>query len=104
MKQIWTYDGPVEEAFCPQSVTLVLEHDIDISRGSMLIGTRPSAGREHRAAGAKSAGCTRARCSAGKKYFLKHTTHTVQVVVTEIVNKLNMVDARNRSRARRNSR
>ena len=27
----------------------------------------------------------------GKKYFLKHTTHTVQVVVTEILNKLNMV-------------
>src|SRR3954453_17943659 len=26
VKQIWTYDGVVEEAFCPQSVTLVLEH------------------------------------------------------------------------------
>ena len=26
----------------------------------------------------------------GKRYFLKHTTHTVQVEVTEIVNKLNM--------------
>jgi bifunctional enzyme CysN/CysC/sulfate adenylyltransferase subunit 1 len=26
----------------------------------------------------------------GKKYFLKHTTHTVQAAVTEIVNKLNM--------------
>ena len=25
----------------------------------------------------------------GKKYFLKHTTHTVQVAVTEIVSKLN---------------
>mgnify|MGYP001548452526 FL=1 len=27
---------------------------------------------------------------AGKKYYLKHTTHTVQVAVTEIVNKLNL--------------
>ena len=26
----------------------------------------------------------------GRKYFLKHTTHTVQVAVTEILNKLNM--------------
>ena len=26
----------------------------------------------------------------GKKYFLKHTTHTVQCVVTDLVNKLNM--------------
>src|SRR4051812_19409067 len=25
VKEIWTYDGPVHEAFCPQSVTLVLE-------------------------------------------------------------------------------
>ena len=25
-----------------------------------------------------------------KKYFLKHTTHTVQVVVTELIDKLNM--------------
>ena len=26
----------------------------------------------------------------GKRYFLKHTTHTVQVVVTSLINKLNM--------------
>lgn len=26
----------------------------------------------------------------GKKYYLKHTTHTVQVSVTEIVNRLNL--------------
>ena len=38
VKQIWTYDGPLQEAFCPQSVTLVLEHDIDISRGDMIVG------------------------------------------------------------------
>src|SRR5712671_1681581 len=38
VKEIWTYDGPQTEAFCPQSVTLVLEQDIDISRGDMIIG------------------------------------------------------------------
>ena len=38
VKEIWSYDGPLQEAFCPQSVTLVLEHDIDISRGNMIIG------------------------------------------------------------------
>src|SRR5207249_271819 len=26
VKGIWTYDGPLAESFCPQSVTLVLEH------------------------------------------------------------------------------
>jgi sulfate adenylyltransferase subunit 1 len=38
VKDIWTYDGPLEEAFCPQSVTLCLEHDIDVSRGDMIVG------------------------------------------------------------------
>src|SRR5205823_6281121 len=38
IKELWTYDGPLEEAFCPQSVTVVLNEDIDISRGDMLVG------------------------------------------------------------------
>ncbi|MEY4813290.1 MAG: Bifunctional enzyme CysN/CysC [Verrucomicrobiota bacterium] len=89
VKQIWTYDGPVQEAFCPQSVTLVLEHDIDISRGSMLVGLDhlPGSTTELQA----EVCWMHARAlQPGKKYFLKHTTHTVQVVVTEIVNKLNL--------------
>jgi len=31
VKDIWIYDGSLQEAFCPQPVTLVLEHDIDVS-------------------------------------------------------------------------
>src|SRR3989475_7002178 len=38
VKEISTYDGSLREAFCPQSITLVLEHDIDISRGDMIVG------------------------------------------------------------------
>jgi sulfate adenylyltransferase subunit 1 len=90
VKQIWTYDGPVNEAFCPQSVTLVLDQDIDVSRGSILIGTDhlPGASTQLQA----EVCWMHARpLQPGRKYFLKHTTHTVQVVVTEIVNKLNMV-------------
>ena len=89
VKQIWTYDGPVQEAFCPQSVTLVLEHDIDISRGSMLVGLDhlPGSTTELQA----EVCWMHARAlQPGKKYFLKHTTQTVQVVVTEIVKKLNL--------------
>ena len=89
VKQIWTYDGPVKEAFCPQSVTLVLEHDIDVSRGSMLIGTDhlPGASSDLHA---EICWMHPRALTAGKKYFLKHTTHTVQVVVTELINKLNV--------------
>src|SRR5438874_1267938 len=38
VKEIWTYDGALDEAFCPQSVTLVLADDVDVSRGSTLVG------------------------------------------------------------------
>ena len=37
VKSIDTYDGPLEEAFAPMSVTLTLEDDIDISRGDMIV-------------------------------------------------------------------
>jgi len=89
VKQIWTYDGPVAEAFCPQSVTLVLEHDIDISRGSMLIGLDdlPGASTDLHA---EICWMHPRALQAGKKYFLKHTTQTVQVAVTEITHRLNL--------------
>jgi bifunctional enzyme CysN/CysC len=37
VKAITTFDGELEEAFAPQSVTLTLEDEVDISRGDMLV-------------------------------------------------------------------
>ncbi len=37
IKDIVTYDGNLEQAFPPQSVTITLEEEIDISRGDMLV-------------------------------------------------------------------
>jgi sulfate adenylyltransferase subunit 1 len=89
VKEIWTYDGSVKEAFCPQSVTLVLADDIDISRGSMIIGPDylPGFTTELQA---EICWMHSRPLQAGKKYFLKHTTHTVQVMVVELVNQLNV--------------
>ncbi len=39
IKSIDTFDGEVEEAFAPMSVTITLEDDIDISRGDMIVRT-----------------------------------------------------------------
>jgi sulfate adenylyltransferase subunit 1 len=89
VKEIHTFDGPIKEAFCPQSVTLVLEHDIDISRGSMIISTDHlpgSASELH----AEICWMHTRPLQAGKKYFLKHTTHTVQVVVTAVTSRLDL--------------
>ncbi|NQZ77715.1 MAG: GTP-binding protein [Ekhidna sp.] len=39
IKSIDTYEGSVEEAFAPMSVTITLMDDIDISRGDMIVRT-----------------------------------------------------------------
>ncbi len=39
IKAIDTFDGPVDEAFAPMSITLTLEDEIDISRGDMIVRT-----------------------------------------------------------------
>jgi bifunctional enzyme CysN/CysC/sulfate adenylyltransferase subunit 1 len=89
VKEIRTYDGPVPEAFCPQSVTIVLEHDVDVSRGSILIGPEllPGSSSELQA---KVCWMHSRPLQPGRKYFVKHTTQTVQAVVTGLVNRLNM--------------
>ena len=89
VKDIWTYDGPLAEAFCPQSVTLCLQHDIDVSRGDMIVGTDNLPGRS---ADLQARVCWMHQrpLQAGKKYFLKHTAQTVQAIVTQIESRINM--------------
>jgi bifunctional enzyme CysN/CysC/sulfate adenylyltransferase subunit 1 len=89
VKDIWTHDGPLAEAFCPQSITLVLEHDLDVSRGDVLIGpeTLPGVSADLRA---KVCWMGQRPLQGGKKYFLKHTTQTVQAVVTCLESRISM--------------
>jgi bifunctional enzyme CysN/CysC/sulfate adenylyltransferase subunit 1 len=89
VKDIWTYDGSREEAFCPQSVTLCLEHDIDVSRGDMIVGLESLPGRSSELQ-ARVCWMHQRKLEAGKKYFLKHTTQTVQAVVTQLESRINM--------------
>ena len=89
VKEIHTLDGPLQEAFSPQSVTLVLEHDIDISRGSMIVDLEQPIGAGTDLFG-KICWMHPRPLQRGKKYFLKHTSQTVQVVVTDIVHRLNI--------------
>ncbi len=89
VKEIWTYDGPVPEAFCPQSVTLRLEHDIDVSRGHLIIGPDhlPGGSSDLRA---NVCWMHSRPLQAGRKYWLKHTTQSVQAVVTAINHRLDI--------------
>jgi sulfate adenylyltransferase subunit 1 len=89
VKEIWTLDGPLPEAFSPQSVTLVLEHDIDVSRGDVFVDPNDLPGAScdlH----AKVCWMHPRPLQSGKKYFLKHTTQTVQAMVTSIEHRINV--------------
>ena len=89
VKQIWTIDGPLEEAFSPQSVTIVLEHDLDISRGDVIVDAAdlPGASTELHA---KICWMNPRPLTPGKQYLLKHTTQTVKAAVTAIENRINI--------------
>ncbi|HEY1787862.1 MAG TPA: GTP-binding protein [Verrucomicrobiae bacterium] len=89
VSDIWMHDGSLTEAFCPQSVTLCLAHDIDVSRGDIIVGTEnlPGCSKDLRA---RVCWMQSRPLQANKKYFLKHSTQTVQAVVTTLENRINM--------------
>jgi bifunctional enzyme CysN/CysC/sulfate adenylyltransferase subunit 1 len=86
---IWIYDRPLDEAFCPQSVTVCLEHDIDISRGDMIVGLENLPGRSSELH-AQVCWMHARPLQPGKKFFLKHATQTVQAIVTKLESRINM--------------
>ncbi|HVU28494.1 MAG TPA: GTP-binding protein [Verrucomicrobiae bacterium] len=89
IKEIWTYDSSLAEAFCPQSVTLCLAHDIDVSRGDVIVGPENLPGHSAELH-ARICWMHQRPLQAGKKYFLKHATQTAQAVVTQIENRVDM--------------
>ena len=89
VKGIWTYDGSLQEAFCPQSITLVLEHDLDVSRGDMIVSLENLPGLSgdlH----ARICWMHQRPLQSGNKYFLKHTNQTVQAIVTSVNSRINI--------------
>lgn len=89
VKEIWTYDGRLEEAFSPQSVTLVLEDDIDVSRGDMIVGMDLLPGHSADLS-ARVCWMDKRPLQRGKKYFLKHGTQTVQAMVSNLDSRINI--------------
>src|SRR5262249_22565196 len=87
VKELWTYDGPLNEAFCPQPVTVLLTDDVDISRGDMLVGmdTLPGMTADLHA---RVCWMHPRPLQAGKRYFLKQTSNTVIAVVKSIESRI----------------
>ena len=89
VKQIWSWDGPFNEAFCPQPVTILLENDLDVSRGDMLVGldTLPGVTAELHA---RVCWMHPRPLQPGKKYLLKQTSNTVMAAVKSIESRINI--------------
>ena len=84
IKRIDTARGPVPEAFSPMSVTLLLNDDLDVSRGDMFCRphNQPAATQDIEA---MMCWMTDARSlTAGSRLVVKHTTRTVKAIVRDL--------------------
>jgi sulfate adenylyltransferase large subunit len=82
--RIDTFDGPVDEAVAPMSVTLLLEADVDVSRGDLIChpDDAPELARDIEAT---ICWMTDAPLRAGGRYAIKHATHAARAIVEEVV-------------------
>ena len=83
VKEIVTYDGNLQRACAPQSVTLTLTDEIDISRGDMFVksATMPQVSKEFEA---MLCWLSESPLDLNRKYIIKHTTRVVKCVFARL--------------------
>jgi sulfate adenylyltransferase large subunit len=83
IKQIHTFDGPVDEAFPPMSVTLRLADELDISRGDMIcrVNNRATLGQDMEAL---VCWMTDKPLQQRGMYAIKHTTRSARAMITNL--------------------
>lgn len=89
IKSILTMDGELQEAFAPQSVTITLDDEIDISRGDMLVRENnvPQIEQEF---DVMLCWMNEKKMVPRGKYILRHTTKECKCIVKEVKYKLNI--------------
>lgn len=89
IKSIDTFEGPIEEAFAPMSVTITLEDDIDIGRGDMLVrsNNRPELQQDIEV---MMCWLNQKGPMARTKYTLRHTSADMKAMIKEIRYKLDI--------------
>lgn len=89
VRSIQTFEGELDEAFAPMSVSMTLEDDIDISRGDMIARTNntPEIGQD-----IEAMLCwldEKALVEKGK-YIIRHTNREGKCIISEVVYKMNI--------------
>ncbi|HMV74671.1 MAG TPA: hypothetical protein PKB00_08880, partial [Microthrixaceae bacterium] len=87
---IETYDGPVDEAFAPMSVTIRLSDDIDVSRGDMIcrVNNRPIVAQDVDAMVCWLSDA--AELTPRTKLAIKHTTRSARALVNDLQYRLDI--------------
>ena len=97
VKTISTFDGDLEYAFPPESITLTLEDEIDVSRGDMLVHPN-NIPRTSRSFEAMLVWMDEKNMDLQNSFFIKHTTQTTRARIERLryrtdVNSLRKSDA-----------
>jgi bifunctional enzyme CysN/CysC len=87
VKEIVTFDGPVERAAAGDAVTLTFADDIDVARGDLLVGARARAEFADQFA-AHVIWMKEERLVPGRSYWLKLGTRTVPATVTALKHRI----------------
>ena len=87
--RIVTFDGDLNEAIAPQSVTLVLDRELDISRGDLIVSTQAQATVARRIQAALVWMDARPLVRS-RRYLLKHTSQTVPAFVSSLEHRTNI--------------
>lgn len=84
VKAIVTYDGNLDYAFPPQSITLQLEDEIDISRGEMIVKVGDKQPEQSRKFEAMLVWMDEQAMDRGKDFFIKQATCTTRCHIDEV--------------------
>jgi sulfate adenylyltransferase subunit 1 (EFTu-like GTPase family) len=83
VERIVTWDGDLAEAIAPLSVTLVLNRELDISRGDLIVASQEPA-TVARSVKAALVWMDQRPLEVNRRYLLKHTSHTVPAFVASV--------------------
>jgi sulfate adenylyltransferase subunit 1 len=90
VRQIVTYDGDLHTAYAPQSVTLTLEDEIDISRGDMLVRSSAHAPKVEKSFDATLCWLSETPLDKNRKYLVKHTTRMSRCLFSGIEHRVDV--------------
>ena len=89
IERIVTFGGDLEEAIAPLSVTLVLDRELDISRGDLIagIGATPVVASSVKAS---LVWMDQRPLDLNRRYLLKHTSHTVPAFISLVDHRVDL--------------